>query len=111
MKEFPDDENGLALRNMTESGDDLTKARDIDFSVVFPTISAASKFCVAVAEEGWRCEVSDEVLASAECDVTVTRYMLPTYDAITEMEFRLAQLAAPFEGENDGWGCFSIPNK
>ena len=42
--EFPDDENGDVLRRMLRNGDDCTKPRDIDFSVVFPSDSAAVKF-------------------------------------------------------------------
>ncbi len=32
---LPDDENGDVLRRMMEKGDDLTRPRDIDFSVLF----------------------------------------------------------------------------
>ena len=32
--EFPDDENGDVLRRMAANGDDLTRPRNIDFTVV-----------------------------------------------------------------------------
>ena len=47
---FPDDENGDALRNMAHAGDDLSKERDIDFSVVFSSEQSATKFCQMMAE-------------------------------------------------------------
>jgi hypothetical protein len=41
---FPEDENGDVLRRMQANGDDLSKARDIDFSVVFHDEAAAKRF-------------------------------------------------------------------
>jgi hypothetical protein len=41
---FPDDENGQVLRYMAEQGDDLSKPRDIDFTVVMPDEDAAMTF-------------------------------------------------------------------
>jgi len=49
---FPDDDNGNALRRLEEQGDDLAKARNIDFSVVFPAESAAEHFADRLCAEG-----------------------------------------------------------
>ena len=40
----PNDDNGDVLRRLEEQGDDLTEARNIDFSVVFPVEGAAERF-------------------------------------------------------------------
>jgi hypothetical protein len=32
--------------------------------------------------------------------------MLPDHKEITEVEMFLEDMAVPFGGENDGWGCF-----
>jgi hypothetical protein len=41
---YPDDDNGDVLRRLEKQGDDLTRPRNIDFSVVFPVESAAKQF-------------------------------------------------------------------
>ncbi len=41
---YPDDENGDALWNMVQQGDDLSKKRDIEFTVIFSTEEDALKF-------------------------------------------------------------------
>lgn len=104
---FPDDENGDALRNMARAGDDLSKERDINFSVIFPREQSALEFCQKVARQGvksncYRRREKDEIW-----DVTVTQLMLPTHNNISDFEQFLAEVARPLEGENDGWGCFS----
>jgi hypothetical protein len=38
---FPNDENGDVPWRMLEGGDNLSKPREIDFSVIFPTEGAA----------------------------------------------------------------------
>ena len=103
---FPLDENGDALRNMVESGDDLSKEREIDFSILFPTKANAVRFSEAVSKYGWK--ISHYANELGEWDVTVSLNMLPTHALITDMESLLAQLAAPMRGKNDGWGCFAV---
>jgi hypothetical protein len=34
--------------------------------------------------------------------------MLPDHKEITEVEMFLEDVAVPFGGENDGWGCFVV---
>ena len=41
---FPNDDNGQVLQRMHEGGDDLTKARNIDFCFVFPDRTQALAF-------------------------------------------------------------------
>jgi hypothetical protein len=48
----PDDENGDALRNIAAQGDDLTKPRDIDFTVVFAQAGSAEQFAEHFRERG-----------------------------------------------------------
>lgn len=42
-EQFPDDENGDVLWDMAQDGDDLTKPREVDFSVIFPTEKAENE--------------------------------------------------------------------
>ena len=106
---FPDDENGDVLRRMQSSGDDLSRAREIDFTVVFPDEQSAGEFAAALLDERVKVEVK-----RADCapglpwDVLVQIFMVPDHGEITVMEATLAKRAALLGGRNDGWGCFEV---
>jgi len=98
-------------RRIAAQGKDLTKARNIDFSVVFARASSAEQFAAHFRELGYA--VSAEETDAAEgfpWDVTVTKHMLPTHHGITHFEDLLQSVADRWEGHNDGWGFFSEPS-
>ena len=110
--DFPDDENGDVLRRMQQNGDDFTKARDVDFSVVFPSDTAAQEFADHFRRLGFKASVCESNCDKARpWDVTVTKHMLPSHAGITEFEETLQTDASPLAGRNDGWGCFRQPVK
>ena len=43
-------------------------------------------------------------------DVVITKFMVPSHDAITALEHDLEVAAEPLGGRNDGWGCFERPS-
>jgi hypothetical protein len=104
--EFPDDENGDALRNMQASGDDLSKARAVDFSVVFDEVAGAREFKERIASDDIDVVIHDD--AEDVVDVTVSVRMVPTHAAISEFEAKIDHLASPLGGRNDGWGSFAV---
>lgn len=107
LRDFPDDENGDVLRRMMQGGDDFTKPRDIDFSVVFPDDKAAKEFGDHFARRGFKVSVQkSDCKSDLPWDVTVTKFMLPTHAGITDFEEILEEEAARLGGQNDGWGCF-----
>ena len=106
---YPDDDNGDALRNMAMSGDDLSKARDVDFSLVFNSEAMAQRFCDIMSEDKVKLDCHHSDKRPGVWDVTVTSYIVPTHEAISALESRLAHLAAPLGGRNDGWGSFAVP--
>ena len=107
VSDFPDDDNGNVLRRMLRGGDDFAKPRDIDFSIVFPSDSAAKEFGNHFVQLGFKVSVEkSNCEPELPWDVTVTKYMLPTHAGITEFEETLEAVAARFGGRNDGWGCF-----
>jgi hypothetical protein len=55
---FPNDENGEVLRGMQESGDDLSKARNIEFQHVFPTKAQALDFLAKSSDEAVTVSIS-----------------------------------------------------
>ena len=96
------------LRRLQRGGDDLSLARDIDFSVVFPTEQSAITFAKLFDSVDTRVEARrSDVVPELPWDVTVTRHMVPCHDAIGDFEDALGQRAAPLGGRNDGWGCFA----
>jgi hypothetical protein len=69
---FPSDENGDALRRMHEAGDDLTRSRDIDFTVVFPTENVAEEFARHFRKLGYAASVEfAETVKELPWDVVV----------------------------------------
>ncbi|WP_140986911.1 ribonuclease E inhibitor RraB [Asticcacaulis tiandongensis] len=107
MSEFPEDENGIVLRRMKESGDDLSLKRTINFSVVFYTHINADIFCNKFSPYADSMHINYTEMGSLPIwDVTVDKYMLPSYDEITCFELKIAEFATPLNGHNDGWGCF-----
>ncbi len=107
-KIFPLDENGDVIWQMYKNGDDLSKVRKFDFSVLFPTEDAASQFSLQVLKSNQKpkCYKPDND-DDLNWEVNVSPIMLPTYQNITSFEKKLAEDAAKFGGRNDGWGSFS----
>ena len=109
LNKFPEDENGEVLWRMHSSGDDLSKTRELDFSVVFPTEQQALEFSAVVLRAGHKVQLRrfpdqpDELT----WDVTVSTHMAPTHMQVTEFEQFLADTASGYGGSNDGWGCFA----
>jgi hypothetical protein len=109
LDDIPDDADGEVLRRMRANGDSLTQSRAIDFSVIFPTESAARAFCEAFAEYDVKFAYQEsDAEEDRPWDVTVTRTMVPDHAGIIAMEDWLESHAGPLDGLNDGWGCFNI---
>jgi Regulator of ribonuclease activity B len=54
---YHNDENGETLRRMQAEGDDLTRPRDIDFTVVFADESSAEQFAEHIHALGYAASV------------------------------------------------------
>ena len=107
---YPNDANGDALRRMAAEGDDLTRPRDIEFTVVFPNARSAKQFAEQMRTQGY--EASHELSETVEgfpWDVIVVKHMAPSHTEIGNFEALLQSEADPFGGHNDGWGSFSEP--
>jgi Regulator of ribonuclease activity B len=110
MLDFPDDENGDVLRRMAASGDDLSKPRQIDFTVAVPGESEAATLAERYRRQGYDVSFKrSDVVPDLPWDVVVRKFMLPDHSAITSFELELEDAATPFGGRNDGWGCFERP--
>lgn len=105
--QFPDDENGDVLWGMASRGDKLQVAREVNFSVVFPSEDAALKFAVHLLRNEQK--VSFSSYGGKEgfsWQVEVHPVMPATYESISAFESLLGKDAEPLGGLNDGWGCF-----
>lgn len=93
---------------MEEAGDDLTRARNVDFTVVFPNEATAEKFANHFRGHGYAVSVEfNEAVEGFPWDVIVVKYMMPTYEEIAAFEDSLHCVAMPLGGHNDGWGSSS----
>lgn len=105
---YPDDANGDALRRMQEAGDNLTRPRDVEFTVVFPTENTAKQFADHVCALGYAASVElTRTVEDCPWDVIVVKHMVPSYEEIGAVEEWLQRAADTFGGRNDGWGCLS----
>ena len=89
--------------------DDLTQAREVTFSVIFPTEESALKFAVHLLRNDQK--VSFAPYAEHEefpWQVEAHPTMVPNHENISGYEAQLAEDAAGFGGRNDGWGCFVV---
>jgi hypothetical protein len=106
--EFPDDDTGDALRRLHRNGDDLTRPRDVDFTVVFATKAAAGRFAEHFGKLGYKVSIREsDCVPNLPWDVLVVRQMVPSHAGITEFEEELQEVAEGLHGRNDGWGCIS----
>jgi hypothetical protein len=102
---YPKDANGDALRRMEEAGDDVTRPRNIDFTVVFPNKDAAEKVADQFRAHGHAVSIEfTETDEEFPWDVVVVKHMIPTHEGISAFEDSLQRVASLFGGHNDGWG-------
>lgn len=107
-EQFPDDENGDVLWRMASNGDNLSKSREVDFSVIFPTEDAALKFAVQLLRNGKKVTFGPyESNAYFPWQVEVHPVLLPTHEIITKYESLLAIESEAYGGINDGWGSYA----
>lgn len=105
--ESPEEENADVLRRMAADGDDLTKARHIDFHHLFAREEDAMTFQDAARNEGYRAD--HDFWSERDAWLTTVHVrMVPTLEEITAMELALDGIARSFDGEPDGWGCMEV---
>jgi len=105
---YPNDANGDALRRMEANGDDLSRPRSIEFTVVFPDENAAKHFENQIVGLGYTASIEfTQIAQEFPWDVIVANQMIPLYEEIVAFEDFLQEAAKRLGGHTDGWGCFS----
>jgi|GEM_PF-1698995 len=108
---FPDDENGAALSHMAEHGVDLSAAHELDFEHVFPDEPSARRFVKEARELVRDSSVhGPEDAEDDEWEVQCRVRLVPTHEAIGELEAKLERVAEACGGYSDGWGLQSNPD-
>jgi len=100
--------NSDTLERMKANGDDLTRPRDVDFTVVFPNESPAQEFAQHFRRLGHRTSVEfSGTVDELPWDVVVVKHMAISQEDIERFEGTLQGVASSLDGRNDGWGCCS----
>jgi len=107
---FPSDANGDVFRRMVSGGDDITQPRMIDFCHLFPERQQALAFAEEMDDRELKVCIS-YYEPQDMWQVTVNRYMFPTYQEVTSLELSLAAKAESLGGKPNGWGCMSVKKK
>jgi hypothetical protein len=92
-------------------GDDLSRTRDVDFTVVFPDQISAETFAEQFRKRGFN--AATEVSETAEglpWDVVIVKHMALTHEEITDFEETLQQAADRLGDRNGGWEFISEPS-
>jgi hypothetical protein len=106
---YPDDDNGDVLRRLEANGDDLTRSRDVEFTVVFPDQISGEGFASHFRALGYKTSVElSETVEAFPWDVVVVKHMALSHKEVVEFENLLQRVADPFGGQNDGWGSFAV---
>jgi hypothetical protein len=103
---FPDDPNGVVLRRLWETGDDLSKPREFEFGVTFEHEEAALSFAVALLKQGMKVSFCPAEEGDNYCEVQCYCVMIPDHTEISNFEASLTEIAEEFGGYLDGWDCF-----
>jgi len=105
----PDDDNGDVLRRMETKGDDLSRPRNIDFTVVFPNEDSAERFSEYFRGQGYLVSIEfAKTVKDFPWDVVIVKHMVPSHKEIGDFEDLLQSAAQPLGGYNDGWGSISV---
>ena len=93
------------VEQLVQHGDVLTAERPVDHFILFPEERDVSAFCEAAKALGF--VVPDELPPPDEGLRSVPLQRMDTIelDTIHDTVMQLVELAAPYDGVHDGWGC------
>jgi hypothetical protein len=102
---FPKDDNGAMLQEMSYAGIDLSHNHDVDFFHLFEKQPEAEKMAKVLADK--HPEVIVKVFADETpgvWDVSCTVNIQPSYENICAAEKTFESIAEKYNGYADGWG-------
>ena len=108
MSDYPNDDDGNAIRRVAADGSDMDLPMEIDFMIDAPDAGAGAAIAGVIGGLGYRTRVVfDEGEADAPSStVYCTKEMVLTYVAVVASQDELDRLSRPLGGRSDGWGTF-----
>ncbi len=106
--ESPQEENAEVLRRMAADGDNLMNTRDVEFNHLFPREELAEAFIGEASSHGYLRGEHEFWKERLTWISTIRIRMVPALEEITRIELELADIAKPFDGRPDGWGCMEV---
>lgn len=125
MNEFPNDNDGMALRSMADHGVDMSNPICFEFYVDSPDEETSEKIKIravsqnyekvnVIYDEGELEDGEKMTQENAEFWPSWTVYafvtMVPSYEKIVQIQKELDQIATPLGGRIDGWGIWQERN-
>jgi|ERR1022692_4020220 hypothetical protein len=100
--DYPDDDDGDALRRVAEHGADMSQPMKIEFSIDVPDLARAHSLAERIAARDFNPAifVDDE---SGSVSIYCARTMLATHEGVIAAQSELNELCVPFGAECDGW--------
>jgi hypothetical protein len=102
---LPQDADGDALRRLIATGSDISKKMEIDFAVHVADRSTGLAFAAVVEQMGFRTDVQQGG-KTGKWTCYCIRTMIPSYDAIIDVQKTLGDIGRPYNAKPDGWGSF-----
>ncbi|CAH9064939.1 hypothetical protein PSECIP111854_03573 [Pseudoalteromonas sp. CIP111854] len=103
--QFPDDDNGLLLKEMAEAGIDLTQFHTVDFFILFEQKPQAESFIEAISEDELAPQTNlQQCKDTSVWEVISSIKMVPDHQLLSQTEQYLESIANSHEGYGDGWG-------
>ena len=103
--DYPDDEDGKALRNIALSGSDMSRPMVVDFAIDASSKSIALACLAAIEDAGFEGQLYQDE-DDQRWAVYVAIRMIAEYDGIMRTQKILGELVADHGGTPDGWGTF-----
>src|SRR5271166_538219 len=100
--DYPDDDDGDALRRVAEHGADMSHPMKIEFSIDVPDLARAHALAERIASAGYNPDifVNDE---DGSISIYCGKIMLATHEGVVAAQSELNELCIPFGAECDGW--------
>jgi Regulator of ribonuclease activity B len=101
--DYPDDDDGDALRQVRAAGADMSLPMTIEYSIAAPSLANARQLCKLIAPCGYdpQIYVDDE---DQSVSIYCGRRMLATYDGVVSCQTELNRLCEPYGAQCNGWG-------
>jgi len=104
--------NEKVIMNLTKSGDNLSKSRQVDHWLYFNDEAARSRFITYALKNKYKVE-SKEYLKDAKLkyQLQISRIDYVDMNSISKITTGLRRMAKDFNGEYDGWETFVVAEK